>query len=665
MMNLLQQEDMVKGLPDDRLMQEAKAPSGDIPQFLFVSEIQRRTNMRKSAEQQMAEQPEGTITDQTLREAGGMDQPPPPQMPPQQPQIPQTPPPNMPYPLPGGQGLVPSQQQFPPMQDPNAPIAQGMAAGGPVRGSFPASRGGLTYPINATGYPTQQVAYEEFLRGNNPPAGIPGYTAGITDNITSFSPTGDLIANADMVMPESVQQGILSAIPAERYKAAFEQQVRPSNSREKFTAESLAKITDPIYDIMGSERSVTPKWDEHSGFNPLQSIQDKLVSREADPALVQRAEDLLNPAPVEPSMTANAELMGDRPMPKSIYDRHYDKRQEYFDEGKLQTLDKIAGNTLSGFDRGTSEGTVQAWIDSNVEKANDPTLARTGGLGSMLESMGEEGYLGRVSESMYGGDIGDALFGAYDTTKEAVSRIPEYINTQDAIITRKLKAVAPEKIEQMAAADPISKDNSRSRGDPAPSKLDTLREGIASLGTETGGYAGDGQIVDALDTTDLAAQARKAAWGNALVQLGAGIAGGDLQAGLRNAGIATSRGLEDTRRLDLIGKQSEITRQREQRAFDARERDAEFNRTARKLGLEIQMEQVDAMAERSLSYERKQEFYEMKNTLELLTKQKADDLIAIDSMSEEEAAALDKSIEDITARIISMTAIKYGSLEGT
>ena len=46
-MNILQQEDIIKGLPDQALQEEAKKPSGQVPQFLVVSEIQRRTDMRK------------------------------------------------------------------------------------------------------------------------------------------------------------------------------------------------------------------------------------------------------------------------------------------------------------------------------------------------------------------------------------------------------------------------------------------------------------------------------------------------------------------------------------------------------------------------------------------------------------------------------------------
>ena len=66
-MNILQAEDLVKGLPDQKLLQEAKAPSNpQIPQFLYLSEIQRRGDMRKrfQAEQQ---QPQGTVADQIIQ----------------------------------------------------------------------------------------------------------------------------------------------------------------------------------------------------------------------------------------------------------------------------------------------------------------------------------------------------------------------------------------------------------------------------------------------------------------------------------------------------------------------------------------------------------------------------------------------------------------------
>tara|TARA_R110002020_G_scaffold475913_1_gene714521 strand:+ start:2296 stop:4134 length:1839 start_codon:yes stop_codon:yes gene_type:complete len=64
-MNILQIEDTLKGIPDEVLMQEGQAPSGSVPQYLVISEIQRRTDMREryAAEQ---EQPDSTVSDQIV-----------------------------------------------------------------------------------------------------------------------------------------------------------------------------------------------------------------------------------------------------------------------------------------------------------------------------------------------------------------------------------------------------------------------------------------------------------------------------------------------------------------------------------------------------------------------------------------------------------------------
>jgi hypothetical protein len=138
-MNILEIEDIIKGLPDQSLMQEAQAPSGQMPQFLVVSEIQRRADMRKRFQNQQQEMPQGTIADQIVQ--GGIAsmgnrqpiQPMPPQGMPSQgmPPMPQQ---EMPQGMP--QQGMPMQQQppmMPPMSPPMMPPAQGMAAGGVVR----------------------------------------------------------------------------------------------------------------------------------------------------------------------------------------------------------------------------------------------------------------------------------------------------------------------------------------------------------------------------------------------------------------------------------------------------------------------------------------------------------------------------------------------------
>jgi hypothetical protein len=145
-MNILEIEDIIKGLPDQSLIQEAQAPSGQMPQFLVVSEIQRRADMRKRFQNQQQEMPQGTIADQIVQGgimAMGNRQPIQP-MPPQG--MPQGMPPQGMPPMPP-QGM-PMQQQppmMPPMSPPMMPPAQGMAGGGVVRmqaGKVPPYTGG-------------------------------------------------------------------------------------------------------------------------------------------------------------------------------------------------------------------------------------------------------------------------------------------------------------------------------------------------------------------------------------------------------------------------------------------------------------------------------------------------------------------------------------------
>ena len=62
---MLEKEDLIKGATDDLLLQEAQSPTGSVPQFLVVSEIQRRKSMRDrfSAQEQ---QPEQSVAEQIV-----------------------------------------------------------------------------------------------------------------------------------------------------------------------------------------------------------------------------------------------------------------------------------------------------------------------------------------------------------------------------------------------------------------------------------------------------------------------------------------------------------------------------------------------------------------------------------------------------------------------
>lgn len=71
-MNILEVEDMIKGMPDESLFREAQQPTGQVPQFLVISEIQRRSDMRRRYQAQQ-ERPQATVKDQIMQEGiGGM-----------------------------------------------------------------------------------------------------------------------------------------------------------------------------------------------------------------------------------------------------------------------------------------------------------------------------------------------------------------------------------------------------------------------------------------------------------------------------------------------------------------------------------------------------------------------------------------------------------------
>jgi len=60
-MNLIELENLVKGAPDEYLVKEVQQPTGKVPPFLALSEIQRRKDMRDRYLAQTNEAPKPTI----------------------------------------------------------------------------------------------------------------------------------------------------------------------------------------------------------------------------------------------------------------------------------------------------------------------------------------------------------------------------------------------------------------------------------------------------------------------------------------------------------------------------------------------------------------------------------------------------------------------------
>lgn len=113
MPNILQMQEILKGIPDEKLMQEAQQPSGNAPTYLVMSEIERRKKVRDEYMGQVQEQ-QTTVLEDIVTPAPVMHPPPS----------------GMPMPPPPGQmpPSAPSQMPMPPAPPPS----MGMETGGPV-----------------------------------------------------------------------------------------------------------------------------------------------------------------------------------------------------------------------------------------------------------------------------------------------------------------------------------------------------------------------------------------------------------------------------------------------------------------------------------------------------------------------------------------------------
>ena len=122
-MNLIELENLVKGAPDEYLVKEVQQPTGKVPPFLALSEIQRRKDMRDRYMAQTNEGPKPTIAEQLVGGIGSMGGAQPPQ--------------GAPIPTPSATG-IPSVGAPPvaagaaPMPTPQG-MPQGFAAGGIVK----------------------------------------------------------------------------------------------------------------------------------------------------------------------------------------------------------------------------------------------------------------------------------------------------------------------------------------------------------------------------------------------------------------------------------------------------------------------------------------------------------------------------------------------------
>jgi hypothetical protein len=561
-MNILEIEDIIKGLPDQSLIQEAQAPSGQMPQFLVVSEIQRRADMRKRFQNQQQEMPQGTIADQIVQggiASMGNRQPiqsmPPQGMPSQG--MPPMPPQGMPQGMPP-QGM-PMQQQppmMPPMSPPMMSPAQGMAAGGVVRmqtgelvpytGGTKAYQnlidqalmaGGTSRDIQALigGNPEAQAVYNS-MRGPNPQtASIPygeefdgrkavvGGSPGYTPYYLSNSDEDRRKALLENIEYNQKQQEIISGrnpetdyIPAylsnfasmPDTQGATSDSIRSQNQRQQNKLDQIRNQTDEesIFDIKRFFRMMEMNSPNYSlvgsgvGFNPQENLSNR---NENVPAQQARSPSIGSPVLTDKL----AEVFAEVPEKTAL--------QEFYnmgDKNRIENELRRQQNMRDSIFQGT--GPVNLFEDKTVLTSSTPET--TPAVAELPTQVAPQ-----TASSMMGGNASQT--DGNRLVENSIDQSPEQIKeTLDPALNTK----GPEKTVQ----EDLSKDSDYSSLMAAldqfkPVDYSAFKPDYLNLITE--------QERRAQKIRD---DASKDASAQALIQLGAGLAAGDISKGLSAAG---------------------------------------------------------------------------------------------------------------------------------
>jgi hypothetical protein len=536
-MNILEAEDIIKGLPDQSLMQEAQAPSGQVPQFLVVSEIQRRTDMRKRYQDQ--QQPQGTVTDQIVQEGimGAM---------PPQPMMPQAMPP---------QAMPP--QAMPPQQ---------MFGGGIIR----LQEGGFLDQQTVSGAGDVRSQIERAIAEG----------ASMADLLTIFKN-----------QPEAIE--LVKQLVADRQRASVSQ-YNPlldegvSDLDKAFIASERAK--DIVADQIGSRFNY---------FQPPEIVGDMVEgavnayrSMPSMDDLVSSFRDMAQEQNPDYSMIAPAGLgisMDDLP---SLPEGAGSNIPEMFQSGRnvnaqlasLPSLPEGAGsNTPEMFQSGRDTNTQLASLpDLGQTDVALPARSRGEGIASARESYVPnlpDFQLPQMTEqerrAIRGGvgSVFDLIFGVPERPDYEVAREVATVRPFDQAEAKPGQVDAPKALKDaLELAQEGTQDASRKgagilyeedgigallRGGPKEVQGTSPRQAQA---------VPDPGKPDALDFSDLIKESKDAAMANALMQLGAGIAGGDLSKGISAAGIAATKGQQDARAMAIRKRLSEYQAGREDQA---------------------------------------------------------------------------------------------------
>lgn len=500
-MNILDAEDMIKGLPDQALMQEAQMPSGQMPQFLVVSEIQRRSDMRKRYQAQQQEAMP-SVKDQIVQEGiMGMMPQQPMGMPPQG--MPQGMPPmgmaqggiarmanGGSTSMPGAGALMGAQIEYiDPLLEQAKILAQ--TTGRSIEEAYEALKREAQmnmpdYSMIAPAGMGQMPALPSPPAGMRPPRAVPG---GI--DVGAMSDIGSAVGRLDMGMPTREQ-----AMAGDRARV---ESIRSSLSP--------SITSDDIDDAVAG--MVTERAPRSGGFSGITSLFSDIAE-------------------------------GARGIPDYL-------------SGMAEELG------ITGVDR---DAMRRSRIEKNLENQTIGTMPMSPEMTAALD----------LADSQV-----DMLDAADDARLEQIRSKP---------------GVGP-----IPPVDEVIEEVQETYTDASDPDYKMLTEAFDGLGGKAGGkevQSTSSIQKQSLGLEDLISDSRRMAQANALMQLGAGIAGGDLSKGISAAGVAASKGMQDARTLEMRKRLAEYQAGRQDLAREEKAR--QFEKT---FGLSER--RVDALIEQNAS----------------------------------------------------------------
>lgn len=524
-MNILEQEDIIKGMPDSALQREARMPSGQVPQYLVVSEIQRRTDMRKKYEAQQP-QPQTTVAEQVVNEgiSGLMPQP-------------------MQTPM-----AQPTQAPMPPAQPPMAPMM-------PQR----MKSGGITYMQE--GGETQEQAAARLLAEGFSPEEIKSILSQMSGS-TIDTMVGDMsLAGA----PTPVTQG---SIPygmefVESPRSDYMNLIPSSTGMSDFSAISMVDINNPEQMDMqpSGPKNVQGTSKIQAQSTPAQSLNDAMIAldRSKDKVAGQIGEQFNYFQP-----------------PKGLVDMMIGAGDLYRSMTDSSDTQTPAVNPL----------TAQAMIEAQGQTPQTPSTAASF-FDELSSRVGE-----RVSEDS--APFREFLSKAYQYEPESVARAKrgESLATPQTVIeSQDTYSLTPELADMYGDIIPSTASDEgivsvlRSSGvipeTPATSDSPVVNAGgvdPASLNIPDYSSVIDESTLPSREErrtenafSDLIEEGRRDAMAQALIQLGAGIAGGDLAGGISRAGQAAYTARKDAREAEASRLDKQFLRNVKERELDLME----------------------------------------------------------------------------------------------